>query len=110
MVYNHNCGQYTTKGSFCQQVNIKKLLNITGQIDFFRLSVLIRAVFPLFAVEYAEDYEPARHDRRATPGEQTVVTIDRRLADFYFAFYDEIISFDKEWRNAAENIADGIDD
>jgi len=42
--------------------------------------------------------------------EQTVVTIDRRLTDFYFAFYDEIISFDKEWRNAAENIADGIDD
>ena len=42
--------------------------------------------------------------------EQTVVTIDRRLADFYFEFFDEIISFDKEWRSGKENIADSLDD
>lgn len=30
--------------------------------------------------------------------EQTVVTIDRNLADFYFEFYNGIVSFDKEWR------------
>lgn len=30
--------------------------------------------------------------------EQTVVTFDRPLADFYFDFYDKIISFDKNWR------------
>ena len=30
--------------------------------------------------------------------EQTVVTFDRNLADFYFEFYDGVVSFDKEWR------------
>ena len=39
--------------------------------------------------------------------EQTVVTIDRGIADFYFAFYDGIISFDKDWRNG-ENQTDRL--
>lgn len=30
--------------------------------------------------------------------EQTCVTINRELADFYFDFYSGIVSFDKEWR------------
>lgn len=30
--------------------------------------------------------------------EQTVVTIDRDVAEFYFDFYGGVISFDKEWR------------
>lgn len=30
--------------------------------------------------------------------EQTIVTISRDLADFYFDFYGGVISFDKEWR------------
>lgn len=40
--------------------------------------------------------------------EQTVVTIDRGIADFYFSFFDGIISFDKEWRNG-ENQTDRLD-
>lgn len=31
--------------------------------------------------------------------EQTTVTFLKALADFYFEFYGEIISFDKEWRS-----------
>lgn len=30
--------------------------------------------------------------------EQTVITINKELADFYFEFYEKIISFDKDWR------------
>ena len=40
--------------------------------------------------------------------EQTVVTIDRGIADFYFSFFDGIISFDKDWRNG-ENQTDRLD-
>lgn len=43
--------------------------------------------------------------------ENTVVTIDRGLAEFYFDFFDKVISFDKEWRNAGtKNILDSLDD
>ena len=30
--------------------------------------------------------------------EQTVITINKELADFYFEFYGKITSFDKDWR------------
>ena len=30
--------------------------------------------------------------------EQTIITIDRPLADFFFNFYDGVTSFDKNWR------------